>query len=248
MIQGIFALSFESEEKQVGSGFAVFIDGKIRGGDAEFVYDGAYHYRESSSADSIPFTAKVIVQYYKGINLAIFGKMTRFPIELSGVFTAGELLAHGKIKKFGTEEVNLKGIKIDDLQLDILAANEWKFLDQSFSLEKEDLHRTLNLALAFYQSKCYVDATNLVFSVIKSMVFYLLKKNSDKNIQHVSCLEEIDMLVENGLISSKMKSLIQALASSNNVLNKKLNSPEDCAFPLCAMAFSLVDKLLSIGG
>jgi T3SS negative regulator,GrlR len=245
MIQGIFALNFEALGKQVGSGFAVFDNGKIRGGDAEFVYDGTYHCNESSNSDSISFTAKVLVQYYKGINLAIFGKMTRFPIELSGVFTADKLLAHGEIKKFGSEEVDLKGTKIDDLRLETLEINEWKFLDQNFNFEKEDIRHTLNSAFALYQDKCYVDATNLVFSLTKSIVFYLLEKTSDKNVQHASCLEEIDILVENGLISSKMKSLMQALAASDNVLNKKLNSPEDCAFPLCAMAFSLVDKLLS---
>lgn len=240
MTKGIFALSFESEEKQIGSGFAVFIDGKITGGDTEFVYRGTYHCNESSSPDLIPFTAKVIVQYYKGINLAIFGKMTRFPIELSGVFTAEELLAHGTIKKFGNEDVDLKGTKIDDLQLEILEKNEW------VNIENKNIFYTVSSAIDLYHKKCYVDATNMIISVIEPVLFCLFENFSNESVKCTSVLDKINILAGNGLISSKIESSLPALFASNNVLDKKVNSPEDCAFPLSIMAFSLLDKLLKI--
>lgn len=240
MTKGIFALSFESEEKQIGSGFAVFIDGKITGGDTEFVYHGTYHCSESTSPDLIPFTAKVIVQYYKGINLAIFGKMTRFPIELSGVFTAEELLAHGTIKKFGNEDVDLKGTKIDDLQLEILEKNEWA------NVKNKNIFNTVSSAIDLYQKNCYVDATNMIISVIELVIFCLFENFSNESVKCISFLDKVNILADNGLISSKIESSLPALFASNNILDKKINSPEDCAFPLSIMAFSLLDKLLKI--
>jgi T3SS negative regulator,GrlR len=242
MTQGIFALSFESDEKQIGSGFAVFIDGKITGGDTEFVYHGTYHCNESSSPDLIPFTAKVIVQYYKGINLAIFGKMTRFPIELSGMFTAEELLAHGNIKKFGNEDVDLKGTKIDDLQLEILEKNKWI----NFNVKDKNIFHTVNSAIDLHQKNCYIDATNMIISVIELVIFCLFENFSNESVKCISFLDKINILAGNGFISSKIKSSLLALFASNNVLDKKMNSPEDCAFPLSIMAFSLLDKLLEI--
>jgi T3SS negative regulator,GrlR len=246
MTEGIFSLSFEADLKQLGSGFAAFKDGKIRGGDAEFLYNGTYSL-DGAVSDSAPhFKAEVSVQYYKGINLAIFGKMTQFPIEISGVFTDEGISGHGKIMKFGNDEIDLNGVKIDDFQSEIAIKERYSFLDrQSISICSQSDQYLLS-ALAAYHENNYIDATNLAYTAIESIVRQLpIEIDRSGKSQH-SFLNLIDALLKKNAIAKTLYDPIHALAISEKVLNKKLKSPEDCAFPLCIMAFNSLAKLLEI--
>ncbi|PSB50348.1 GrlR family regulatory protein [Chamaesiphon polymorphus] len=246
MTEGIFSLSFEADGKQLGSGFAAFKDGTIRGGDTDFLYNGTYRLDEKNSDSAPHFEAKVSVQYYKGINLAIFGKMTQFPIEISGIFTPEGISGHGIMTKFGKDEIDLNGVKIDDFQSEIAIKERYGLLDRQSIANGSQNDRNLLSALAAYHENNYIDATNLAYTAIESIVRQLpfAIDNSGKSQQ--SLLNLMDALLEQKAIAKTLYDPIHALISSDRVLNKKLKSPEDCAFPLCIMAFNSLAKLLEI--
>lgn len=246
MTEGIFSLSFEADGKQLGSGFAAFKDGKIRGGDAEFLYNGTYSVNETASASDPHFKAEVSVQYYKGINLAIFGKMTQFPIEVSGVFTDECISAHGKIMRFSNDEIDLNGVKIDNFQSEVAIKERYSFLERRSISNGSQSDRYLLSALAAYHENNYIDATNLALTAIESIVRQLAISFDLPEKKYDSFLNVIEALLEKKAIAKTLYAPIHALISSEKVLNKKLKSPEDCAFPLCIMAFNSLAKLLEI--
>jgi hypothetical protein len=246
MTEGIFSLSFEADGKQLGSGFAAFKDGTIRGGDTDFLYKGTYSLDEKNSDSAPHFEAEVSVQYYKGINLAIFGKMTQFPIEISGVFTPKGISGHGIMMKFGKDEIDLNGVKIDDFQSEIAIKERYGFLDRQSTSNFSQNDRYLLSALAAYHENNYIDATNLAYTAIESIVRQLPFAIDRAGTSQHSFLNLIDALLEQKAIPKTLYDPIHALISSDRVLNKKSKSPEDCAFPLCIMAFNSLAKLLEI--
>jgi T3SS negative regulator,GrlR len=245
MTEGIFSLIFESEQKQVGGGFAAFKDGRIRGGDAEFSYDGTYSLSETDQDSAPHFKAKISAQYYKGINLAIFGKIARIPMEISGVFTPEGISGNGTVTKIGTNEVNLNGVKIDEFQSE--TKEQWSLLSRPAISMSAAYDQYLTSALTTYQEGKYVDATNSAYAAIELIIRQLpvnlsnQPEKKDPNFLHL-----IDDLIEKDAGAAVLYKPIHALASSDEVLNKKSKSPENCAFPLCVMAFNTLEKLLKI--
>jgi hypothetical protein len=245
--EGVFSLRFESDKEQMGKGFAVFKDGRIRGGDEEFMYGGTYVLEPAAAGSEINFQANVTVQYYKGINLAILGKMTRFPVELSGVFTPEKLFAHGKIKKFGSDAVDLHGLKLDDFQEAVFVGNEHVAFQALCSGMNAESRRQVDTVVALCQQGSYIDATNTMMIMIDSLVSSLLLNNGGSNgAQSGHLRERLNILVNRGVISDQLPELAQVLADSEKILTKKSNAPEDCAFPLCTIAFNLLQSLLTL--
>jgi hypothetical protein len=241
MTEGIFNLSFSSDNENIGNGFASFENGKIRGGNEEFSYHGTYNLGQQSKENTVAFDAKISVQYYKGINLAILGKIAKFPIEISGIFIVDHISANGMVMKFDKSEINLDGFKIDDLPSIDQSQACWMFLNYASELIEDADKLQLTSAFDAYQYGQYVRATNTAYAVINRIINRLSHRN---NIEANNLMRKIDILIDKNILPEILKAPLSALANSGEILDKKSKSPEDCAFPLCIMAFNSLDKLV----
>ncbi len=246
MTEGIFDLSFYSENENMGNGFASFKNGQIRGGNEEFSYNGTYSLGEHSKENIVTFDAKISVQYYKGINLAILGKIARFPVEMSGVFTVDHISANGRLMKFDNGEVNLNGFKIDDLPSTNQSQACWVFLHSKSHLI-EDVDR-LQLADAFdaYQYGQYIKATNTAYAVINKTIDRMFYEAHENDTRATNLMGKTNTLIKKGILPEIFKVPLLALASNGKIFDRKSKSPEDCAFPLFIMAFNFLNRLTKI--
>jgi hypothetical protein len=220
MTEGIFDLSFFSDNENIGNGFASFKNGKIRGGNEEFSYYGTYDLGQQSKDYAVAFDAKISVQYYKGINLAILGKIAQFPVEMSGA----------------------DGFKIDDLPLTDQSHACWMFLSCTSELMEDADKLQLTAAFDAYQCGQYVKATSIAYAVVNKIIDRLFYEAHENNIEVNNLTSKINILIDINVLPRILRPPLVALASSS----KKSKSPEDCAFPLCIMAFNSLDKLVEI--
>lgn len=65
-IEGLWVVQFRSNSMDMGTGVAVFVDGKIHGGDASYYYTGEYSENENK------MNAELLVERY-GEGSDIFG-------------------------------------------------------------------------------------------------------------------------------------------------------------------------------
>ncbi len=243
MTEGVFKLFFESDHEQLGSGLAVFKNGEIKGGNTEFLYSGNYQLASQNPDLSTSFNADVTIQYYKGINLALFGKLTRFSAKFSGIFTSNTLVANNKNR---AEFINLKGIKIDDVQ-DSFLDKLWGDSDSLDFVNGEDAI-LIKTAISLYKNGCYAGAANKIISVIDIVICQWLLTAKEESKIHFTFSEKINVLVEKNIISKKILSLLTELVTHEKILSKQMNSPNDCAFPLCVIAFNSLNQLRAIEG
>jgi hypothetical protein len=246
MTEGIFNLLFSSDNEIISSGFAAFKNGKIKGGNEEFSYHGVYSLHQQIQEQKIAFDANISVQYYKGINLAILGKIAQFPVEISGVFTADKIHANGKIMKFDRDEINLDGVKIDDLLSIDQSGACGMFSSYSSSLVDHIDRQQLITAFDAYQYGHYVNATNAAYSVISRVIDRLFCEVHESNVEIRNLMDKTNVLIDRNIVPNILKAPLTALVGSDKVLDKKYKSPENCAFPLCIIAFNSLDKLVKI--
>jgi hypothetical protein len=256
MTDGVFKLIVVSEQEEIKCGFATFKDGKIRGGDNDFSCNGTYSLEspfnhvgialdeKETCKENIDFNAKINIFYHKGLNFTILKKITSATVELSGTFAISNFSACGKVKKIKNLVIDLNGIKIVDSNIESSIDNETNILNNAASLIGTGNSVLIKQAIALYKDNSYVDATNALLFVIRFVINKLSIEEKAGESRHDNFLDMAMLLIERNIISRDLYIPIEGLFTSDKLLRKNNSSSEDCASPLCIMAFDSLIKLL----
>ena len=84
-MQGLWTIEFGSNVGVYGSGVVVMRDGKIKGGDASYYYDGSYEEPNPAAADPSKFRAKIAVKAFLPGAISVFKTYGEdFTLDLDG--------------------------------------------------------------------------------------------------------------------------------------------------------------------
>jgi hypothetical protein len=135
---------------------------------------------------------------------------------------------------------------LNDLPLTDQSHACWMFLSCTSELMEDADKLQLTAAFDAYQCGQYVKATSIAYAVVNKIIDRLFYEAHENNIEVNNLTSKINILIDINVLPRILRPPLVALASSSKILDKKSKSPEDCAFPLCIMAFNSLDKLVEI--
>lgn len=109
MQNGIYSVKFSSPTTgDLGSGTAIFFDGRVYGGDQSYFYKG------SSNVQGETATAQMqVVRHQQGES--IFGPLPEFNLELSGNVSGDSFQLQGKMVEQPNMHIRIEGVKVSNL-------------------------------------------------------------------------------------------------------------------------------------
>ncbi len=108
MTPGIYKVSFTSNQQLFGEGLALFEDGRIHGGDAQYLFLGRYNLGGNT------VTAEVTVRHYQGQPISIFGTQKEFKLSVAGKVTGSDFRVQGHVVGQPQLTIQIAGTKIAD--------------------------------------------------------------------------------------------------------------------------------------
>jgi hypothetical protein len=109
-MNGIYSVSFNSAQGQLGTGGVVyFIDGNVYGGDANFYYKG------SLTVSGETATGQIHVGPHQHPAQSIFGPLTEFDLQLAGSFSNGSFSLSGNVVGQPSMGIRISGRKVAEL-------------------------------------------------------------------------------------------------------------------------------------
>lgn len=104
MIQGIYTVTFQSNQHDSGAGIVVFKDGKINGGDHGYVYTGQLIGEENN------LEAELTIQQWNKSVPSVFGELGEFTLELDVKKNpTNDFIARGHVRSMPDAEIIIHG-------------------------------------------------------------------------------------------------------------------------------------------
>lgn len=110
MIEGIYSVSFKSNQNSFGSGIAVFTkEGQVGGGDDN------YFYRGTLTVESTRVSGQIQVAHYQGQRNSIFGPLQRFNLNVSADIGGEIMILRGHVVEHPSMMIEIHCRKVSDL-------------------------------------------------------------------------------------------------------------------------------------
>lgn len=109
MIDGIYAIRFQSNLGMKDAGIVVLDAGKVHGGDCSHFYKGTYE------LDNMAITACLSVEQYDCSAISAFGYVQRFDLNFEGTISGDNLVATGNVDSAPDLILHLSGKRLSDL-------------------------------------------------------------------------------------------------------------------------------------
>jgi hypothetical protein len=109
-MNGVYSVSFNSAQGQLGTGGVAYVsDGKVYGGDANFYYKGTLDVSGETA------TGQIHVGPHQQPAQSIFGPLTEFDLQLSGMFRDGSFSLGGNVVGHIGMGIKVSGRKVAEL-------------------------------------------------------------------------------------------------------------------------------------
>lgn len=113
VIQGLWTIEFGSNVGVYGSGVIVMRNGKIKGGDASYYYDGSYEEQSPASPEASKFKAKIAVRPFLPGAMSVFKTYGEdFTLDLEGtLMDENNIVAVGRPEEIPGMDVGMRLIR-----------------------------------------------------------------------------------------------------------------------------------------
>jgi hypothetical protein len=108
-LDGLWTVSFLSNFQSFGTGVAVFVGGRILGGDSSYYYDGKVNIKDNTGEATIE-----VVRFNKA-GIAIFGNLDSFNLKVSGNLLTPDMELHGNMVEQPNMKITIKCKKITNI-------------------------------------------------------------------------------------------------------------------------------------
>ncbi len=110
MFNGLWTVEFTTTINRYGRGVLVINEGRLLGGDNGYYYTGTYN------IDGNSFDGEISVIRYDENFISVFGDIGHFQLGFKGIISENEFNAVGNIISSPQVQIEIVGIKREDLQ------------------------------------------------------------------------------------------------------------------------------------